>query len=99
MDWLWTWGGRCFGYRDGDDLWTYDGKHVGRFYGDEVYAPDGRYLGEIRSEHRLITKINKQSKRRNTFTAYSRRVGYVKCVDYVGYVMIAGCEDFPKLEE
>ena len=45
MDWLWTWGGRCFGYRDGDDLWTYDGRHVGRFHDDEVYAPDGQYLG------------------------------------------------------
>ncbi|NSW84553.1 MAG: hypothetical protein HPY90_15220 [Syntrophothermus sp.] len=57
--WLWTWGGRCFGYRDGDDLWTYDGKHVGRFIGDEVYAPDGSYLGEIK-DGRLITNLSKK---------------------------------------
>lgn len=46
MDWLWTWGGKCFGYRSGDDLRTYDGCHVGRFHGDDVFGPDGRYLGE-----------------------------------------------------
>jgi hypothetical protein len=36
MRWLWTWGGICFGYRDGEDLWTYDGHHVGKFHADEV---------------------------------------------------------------
>jgi hypothetical protein len=55
MTWLWTWGGKCFGYRDGDDLWTYDGQHVGRFHGDEIYGRDGRYLGEVMNESRLIT--------------------------------------------
>jgi len=34
MQWLWTWGGASFGYKDGDDLWTHDGRHVGRFHGD-----------------------------------------------------------------
>jgi hypothetical protein len=39
MQWLWTWGGVSFGYREGDNLWTHDGRHVGRFHGIEVYAP------------------------------------------------------------
>jgi hypothetical protein len=25
MDWLWNWGGECFGYREGDRLFTYFG--------------------------------------------------------------------------
>src|SRR5215211_1959314 len=45
--WLWTWGGECFGYRDGDELWTYDGRHVGRFQNDEIYGSSGSYLGEL----------------------------------------------------
>ena len=98
MEWLWTWGGRCFGYRDGDDLWTYDGKHVGRFSGDEVYAPDGQYLGEIISGNRLITNKSKKSWRHGSFTPYARRAGYAKYADYAGYAMYAGYEDFPKLE-
>ena len=98
MEWLWTWGGRCFGYRDGDDLWTYDGRHVGRFRGDEVYGSDGRYLGEVSSRNRLITDKRKKSWRKATFLPYARRIAYVKYVDYVGYVMYAGYEDFPEPE-
>lgn len=78
MEWLWTWGGRCFGYRDEDDLWTYDGKHVGRFSSDEVYAPDGQYLGEIIRGKRLITNKGKKSWRRSGFTPYAQRGGYAK---------------------
>src|SRR2546427_80641 len=53
MDWLWTWGGECFGYRRNDRLLAYYGLQVGRFHGDEVYGSDGRYLGELKSWHRL----------------------------------------------
>ncbi len=31
MDWLWTWGGECFGYRVNDRLFVYHGMQVGRF--------------------------------------------------------------------
>ncbi|MFC1984322.1 hypothetical protein ACFLVO_04870 [Chloroflexota bacterium] len=44
MEWFWTWGGRYFGYRDGDNLWTYDGKHIGHFRDDEIYASVLAYL-------------------------------------------------------
>ena len=99
MEWFWTWGGRCFGYRGGDNLWTYDGKHVGRFRDDEIYASDGRYLGEIMSRNRLITNKSKKSWRRSSFTPYAKRAGYAKYADYAGYAMYAGYEDFPKLEK
>lgn len=97
MKWLFTWGGRCFGYREGDDLWTYDGRHVGRFYNEDVYGPDGGYLGEIMNENRLITNKSKKIWRQGSFTHYCKRVGYVKYVDYVGNVMYAGYEDFPDI--
>ena len=98
MQWLWTWGGRCFGYREGDDLWTYNGRHVGKFVGDDVYGPDGRYLGELINGDRLITQV-KKAWRPAGFPRWGKRVGYAKFVDYVGFTMYAGYEDFPELEK
>ncbi|QXF12884.1 hypothetical protein [Sphingopyxis terrae] len=98
MNWLWTWGGMSFGYRDGDDLWTFDGHHVARFDGDEIYGPDGRYLGELMNCDRLITHRSKRNWRGARFRPYGRRIGYVRYVNYVGYVMYAGFEDFPPPE-
>lgn len=95
MVYLWTWGGKFFGYRDGDALWTHNGKHVGVFNGDEVYGPSGSYLGEILSEDRLITCKSKKSWRSYSFSPYGHRIGMVRFVNYVGYVMYAGYEDFP----
>ena len=95
MQWLWTWGGTSFGYRDGDNLWTHDGRHVGRFHGDEVYGANGSYLGEIRNKNRLITNLSKRGRHRSSFAPFGSRVGYVPYVDYVGYVMYLGYEDFP----
>ena len=95
MQWLWTWGGTSFGYRDGDELWTHDGRHVARFRGDEAYDRKGVYLGELKSENRLITNLSKRIKRGYTFAPYASRVGYVPYANYVGYVMYAGYEDFP----
>jgi hypothetical protein len=94
---LWKWGGEFFGYQDGDGLWTHDGRHVGRFHGDLIFGPDGRYLGELRSNDRLITNRNNGVRRGSSFTPYGRRVGTVPYVGYVGYVMIAGYENFPSL--
>jgi hypothetical protein len=91
---LWTWGGKYFGYRDGNDLWTHSGSHVGRFDGDEVYGPDGRYLGEIKSG-KLISRLSSQNRRRGGFAPYASHVGHVPYVDHVGTVMYAGYEDFP----
>jgi hypothetical protein len=95
MQWFWTWEGKSFGYREGDNLWTHDGRHVGRFHGEEVYGADGSYLGEIRNKNRLITNLSKQHRRRSSFLPLSSRIGYVPYVDYVGYVMYLGYRDFP----
>ncbi|WP_432359814.1 hypothetical protein [Sporosarcina sp. UB5] len=97
MKWLWTWGGKCFGYRDGDNLWTHEGKHVGKFYDKEVYGKNGNYLGEIRND-RLITDQNRRHFRKSSFTPYGDRVAYVKLVDYTGNVMYVGYTDFPSVE-
>ncbi len=98
MTWFWTWSGKCFGYRSGDNLFTTSGNNVGYFVDEEVYAcDDGRYLGEIKNDKFLITN---QSKKHNQHSPRAQVVGgsYAKYVDYVGYVMYAGYEDFPEFE-
>jgi hypothetical protein len=91
---LWTWGGKYFGSREGDDLWTHFGRHIGRFEGDEVFGPDGRYLGEIKSG-KLITRSSSKRRRIGRFVPHARRGGHVPYVNHVGTVMYAGYEDFP----
>jgi len=98
MQWFWTWGGKCFGYRDGDDLWTYDGRHIGRFLGDEVFAPDGGYLGEIMNADRLITNNAKRSVRQPSFSPNGRRGAYGRYGSYGAYGMYGGHQDFPSPE-
>lgn len=92
MKWLWTWGGRCFGYVEQDDLWTYDGKHVGKLNGVDIYNPKGNYLGEIINGDRLITCKSKKHYKGYSFTPYANRAGYAKYADYAGYAMYAGYE-------
>ena len=57
-DWLWTWGGASFGFRDGESLFTHEGVEAGHFHGDEIYGSDGTYLGELRSDNKLITRLS-----------------------------------------
>jgi hypothetical protein len=97
MDWFWTWGGECFGYRVDDKLFTYNGLQIGRFDEDEVYGSDGRYLGEVMSKNRLITHRSKGSYRHSGFTP-ARSGSYARYASYVGYAMFAGYEDFPSPE-
>ena len=62
--WLWTWSGKCFGYREGDKLYTLEGLQVGRFVGREVYGSDGYYLGETGGADDakcLVTNMYKKS--------------------------------------
>lgn len=94
---LWKWGGEFFGYQEGDSLWTLDGRHVGQFHGDQIFGSDGSYVGEIRNGDRLITNRSSKAQRVSSFSPYSRRVGIVPHVGYIGYVMIVGYEDFPTL--
>lgn len=94
MEWMWTWGGRCFGYRIDDALFTSDGYEAGRFVEDEIYGADGCYLGEVKNQNRLITNLSKTGGQRHPFSP-SRRGPYVGYLDYIGYVMYVGYEDFP----
>lgn len=77
MGWIWTLGGTCFGYRDGDKLWDHEGHHVGTFQGDEVYGLDGCYLGEIK-DNLLIIDQSQKSRRRTVFAPYAKRAGKSK---------------------
>ena len=97
MDRLYTWGGRYFGFRDGDSLWTYTGRNVGRFHQDEVYGADGRYLGELR-RGRLITRRSKEHKRVNGFRPRMNRMARMKYMDRMGHMMPLGFGDFPQIE-
>ena len=94
---LWTWGGVYFGYREGELLFNYRGRCVGRFCGDEVYGRRGEYLGEIMSDDRLITNKSKKSWRSGP-APRAHRGAVAPFVNYVGYVMYAGYEDFPAPE-
>ncbi len=98
MDWLWTWGGECFGYRVDDRLFAYHGAQIGRFDGEDVYGADGCYLGEVKSGRRLITHRGKKNWRRAPF-APTRHASYARYCNYVGYAMYAGYEDFPSPDE
>jgi hypothetical protein len=91
---VWTWSGKYFGYIDNGNLWSAKGEHVGCVVDDEIFAANGKYIGEIHSDNRLITSKFKKDKEAGSFLPYSSRVGVVPCVDYVGYVMLAGYEDF-----
>lgn len=95
MNHVWTWGGKYFGYIDSDRLWTHDGRNVGRLQNGKIYAPNGSYIGEIKNGDRLITHSSKQSYKGSSFTPYGKRVGIIPFMNYVGYIMYAGYEDFP----
>jgi hypothetical protein len=97
--WLWTWGGESFGYREGDELWAHDGRHVGRFDADKIYGPDGCYLGEILDGNRLITAKFRISMRQPSFTMQQRRPGSPRRRRLPGYVMPTGFEDVPVQEK
>ena len=99
MDWLWTWGGECFGYRDGDELRTHDGRLVGRFVDDEVYGSDGRYLGELRNEDRLITHQAKLDRSRAGFAPSASAAAHARYGDKAAVAMCAGYEDFPSADD
>ena len=97
-DWFWTWGGKCFGYREGDQLFAYHGLQVGIFHDDEVYGADGRYLGDVMNKDRLITDRGKKNWRQSSFSPV-RYGGYARYANYVGYAMYAGHEDFPSPDD
>lgn len=93
-DWLWTWDGTSFGYREGDSLFTHNGVEAGRFHDDdEIYGSDGKYIGELKSG-KLVTKTSKLSKQKSAFTPRSR-MGVIDRIGHIGTIGVVGYEDFP----
>ena len=98
--WLWTWSGRCFGYRRGRSLYRDDGIEVGRFVEREVYGIDGAYLGELKDTddgERLITSNYKTSQGAAPFTPMVDRA-QPRPPDRPGFPLYCGHEDFPAPE-
>jgi hypothetical protein len=97
MEWLYNWGGRSFGYKDGNNLYAHDGRNVGKFTNGEIFGPDGHYLGELMNS-RLIANISKKKKRGNQFTPVNQ-IEHINHINFADTIMLAGYEDFPKLEK
>lgn len=89
----WAWGGKYIGRRSGDYLYSPNGNPLGVFYGDELYDFSGKYLGEIKSENRIIVNQAHKHRQKPSHCKPCSRCGCSYC-DYVGYVMMAGYEDF-----
>jgi hypothetical protein len=98
MDWLWTWDGVCFGYRDGHDLWTPDGRHVGRFAGKEVYGRNGVYLGELMGRDRLIASRAKMDRLNASFLPLAARAACPRPAGRPACAILVGYTDFPMPE-
>jgi 4-fold beta flower protein len=98
MKWVWTWGGTCFGYLEGENLWTVDGKHVGKLRRDVIYGPDGHYLGELRNGNRLITEIAKRDQLSPAFTPYASRRPTTPYANCDALELNTNHEDFPRPE-
>ena len=101
LTWLWTWSGKCFGYREGDKLFTLEGLQIGRFVGREVYGADGYYLGEtgpVDDAQALVTNMYKRSRTQPGFAPVladpkAARPGQPARPFYAGH------EDFPSSAE
>lgn len=97
-DWVWTWCGVCFGYREQDNLWTYDGRHVGRYFGTKIHAADGRYIGEV-WRGRLVTDPENHSVRQPGFVSEERRRPRERYTGFEGPPIPYGLTEFPAPEE
>lgn len=97
IQWVWTWGGKSFGYRHGELLYTYLGVQAGRLYGDSVFARDGRYLGELIGD-RLIGNPKVHTLVRPPFKP---RVSacHPNRADVLPQAISAGYADFPGPEQ
>jgi hypothetical protein len=94
MKHVWTWGGTYIGYIDEERLFAHSGTQAGQLDGDDIYGADGQYLGEVTSDDRLITDLSKRS---NTCDAFepAKVASVLPFINYVGYAMYDGHEDFP----
>lgn len=97
LNWLWSWGGKCVGYKDGDNLWGYDGHNIGKFYGIEIYSPDGCYLFEQYSNGRLVIDKSKKNKTNEQYTPLNTREAIDKKDDISGLALYANFKDLTSI--
>ena len=98
MESLWTWHGRYFGYREGDDLGTYSGIHVGRFRESSVFDRYGRYLGEAVGS-RVVVNTPDLTLQSQPFAPRPRRKRLSALVGLPGLPLDPEREDFPPPEQ
>jgi len=92
---VWTWGGHILLPSRRRESVDHNGKQVRRLGDQEIFDQDGQYLGEVKNDNRLITNLSKKSWRGPGITPYANRVRHVPYVNFAGYVMYVGYEDFP----
>ncbi|KAA5612286.1 hypothetical protein [Rhodovastum atsumiense] len=92
--WLWTAGGKSFGYRLGDELWSLSGRHCGRFVGNQVFSMTGAYRGEVIHGNRLVTNLAWRNLNQPGFLPALCWVGVPGRSDQAPLDIPAGYEDF-----
>lgn len=99
-NWIWTWGGVCFGFRQEEWLFTDDGVGVGRFIGDEVYGTNGKYLGELITSGQGQRLIASSYKKKRVVVACSPKIegACEKPGNRFPLTPYCGFEDFPAPE-
>lgn len=88
---FWAWGGKYIGFSEGRYLYFKDGDPIGYINGKEVFDFNGKYLCDI-MDGRLIVDQRKCIVR--CAMAKPCRMCGRSYVNYVGYVMLAGYQDF-----
>lgn len=90
---FWAWGGKYIGFKTGNVLYSKKGHPIGYFHNNMLFDFSGNYLADIRNENRLITVKSNRCIRASSLCKPINSCGR-NCINYVGNVMIAGCEDF-----
>ena len=97
LDYLWTWGGVFFGFRQENQLWTYTGHHIGIFEGNTIFGLKGHYLGEI-VNNRLLVNDTRKVLRAAPLAELPKHPAIPKPADLEGLSVCRGFEDFPPPE-
>lgn len=90
---FWAWGGKYIGFKSGNYLFSRKGNPIGYFQNEILYDFSGKYLAEIRNKDRLITVLSHKYYRAGFVMKPINSCGR-NCINYIGNIMIIGCEDF-----
>ena len=90
---FWAWGGKYIGFVINNYLYSKRGRPIGYFNDNILYDFSGRYLADIKNTNRLIVVKNHKGMINGSLCKPINACGR-SCANYIGNVMIAGCEDF-----